>query len=308
MTSRLLILAAAILFSTGGAAIKATSLSGWQVASFRSAFAGLALLVLMRGWAARWSPRALAVGTVYAATMISYVVANKLTTAANTIFLQSTAPLHLLWLGPWLLAERARATDLALTGLIATGMVLFFVGNEPAFVTAPDPLRGNTIAVASGFFWALTLLGLRWISSEGTGAGPNIAAQAVILGNVIAFAVCLPLALPVSESHPADWALVGYLGVFQIGLAYVCMTRGLRRVPALEASLLLLLEPVMNALWAWLVHAERPGPWSLAGCAIILASTVYRTLSPMLSAGLRGTPENSTDEVSCSRSSERNPR
>jgi drug/metabolite transporter (DMT)-like permease len=75
-----------------------------------------------------------------------------------------------------------------------------------------------------------------------------------------------------------DWAIIFYLGIFQIGLAYVCMTFGVRRLPALETSLLLLLEPVLNAVWAWMIHGERPGPWSLAGCAIILGATLLRAL------------------------------
>ena len=90
--------------------------------------------------------------------------------------------------------------------------------------------------------------------------------------------MCLPLALPLGESQPADWLVVSYLGVFQIGLAYIFLTRGVRHVPALETSLLILLEPVLNSLWAWLAHGEQPGPWSLAGCAAILLSTAAYTL------------------------------
>jgi drug/metabolite transporter (DMT)-like permease len=90
--------------------------------------------------------------------------------------------------------------------------------------------------------------------------------------------VCLPLALPLGQSQPADWLVVSYLGVFQIGLAYALMTRGVRGITALEASLLLLLEPVLNTVWAWLVLAERPGPWSLAGCAAIFFTTLGLTL------------------------------
>ncbi|HEX7463693.1 MAG TPA: DMT family transporter, partial [Actinomycetota bacterium] len=86
--------------------------------------------------------------------------------------------------------------------------------------------------------------------------------------------VCAPLAFPVSSSTPLDWAVVLYLGLFQVGLAYVAMTQGIRRTPAFEAALLLLLEPVLNAIWAWLVHREEPGPASLAGCALILATSL----------------------------------
>lgn len=275
-TQRLQVLAAALLFSTGGAVVKACGFGIWQVACFRSSIAALTLALLMPQWR-RVEPRTLLVGVAYAATMIAFVAGNKLTTAANTIFLQATAPMYVLALGPLLLRERIRRADLVLAAVLAAGMALFFVGIEPAQETAPNPLLGNAIAAGSGLTWALTLLGLRWL---GRRAGPQTdpAGAAVLAGNAIAGLVTLPLALPVGEAHALDWAIVGYLGVFQIGLAYVFMTRGIRYVPAFEASLLLLLEPVASALWAWLYHGEQPGPWSLAGCALILVATACRAL------------------------------
>jgi drug/metabolite transporter (DMT)-like permease len=84
------------------------------------------------------------------------------------------------------------------------------------------------------------------------------------------------MAFPV-RAAPLDWAAVAYLGVFQIGAAYLLLGAGIRHVPALEASVLLLLEPALNPLWAWLVHGERPGAWSLAGGALILGATLART-------------------------------
>ncbi|MDQ3521214.1 MAG: DMT family transporter, partial [Gemmatimonadota bacterium] len=163
---RLQLLAAAALFSTGGAAIKATSLSGWQVASFRSGIAALMVLLLVP--AARRLPdwRVLLVGVGYAATMILFVVANKLTTAANTIFLQSTAPLYILLLGPWLLHERIRSKDLVFMLVVALGLLPFFLGTDTASATAPDPQRGNMIAALSGVAWAGTIVGMRWLGSS----------------------------------------------------------------------------------------------------------------------------------------------
>ena len=276
--SRLLILGAALLFSTGGVAIKITSLTGWQVAGLRSGIAALTLTLLIPGWRRWWQPRALAVGVAYAATMILFVIANKLTTAANTIFLQGTAPLYVLLLGPWLLGERTRRNDLLFTTLLFGGMLLFFVGTEPASTTAPAPERGNWLALLAGFSCAMTLLGLRWLGRRDAVGSPDDVGRAVVAGNLIACAVCLPLALPILESQPTDWVTVAYLGVFQIGLAYLLLTRGVRHVPALEASLLLLLEPVLNAICAWLVLGELPAPWSLAGCAVIFGATVALTL------------------------------
>jgi drug/metabolite transporter (DMT)-like permease len=337
LAARLRLVAAAALFSTGGAAIKATALTGWQVASLRSGVAALFILLALPGARRRWSRPAVAVGAAYAATMILFVLANKLTTAANAIYLQATSPLYLLVLGPLVLGEPIRRRDLAFMAALAVGLGLFFVGLDAPSATAPRPLAGNLAAVGAGFFWALTVTGLRGLgrtkgraepippppagcgdagdaaavtarvlatAATGTAGAPASASrpfapavadparraddagqQAVFLGNLFAFLGCLPLALPVAVAAPADWAIIGYLGTFQIGLAYVLLTAGLREVTAFEASLLLLVEPVLNPVWAWLLHGERPGPWSLAGAATILAATAIKTALDLRRAG-----------------------
>jgi drug/metabolite transporter (DMT)-like permease len=273
--ARLLLLAAAVLFSTGGAVIKWCAMTSWQVASFRSGVAALALLVLLPVTRRDLDGRALLVGAAYAATMILFVLGNKLTTAANTIFLQSTAPLYVLLLGPRLLGEANRKSDLAVMAAIAVGLGFFFVSQQPSLASAPDPLRGNLIAALGGPAWALTVLGLRWVSRDPS----RTPGATLVAGNVITFLVCLPLALPVAGARPADWLLILYLGVFQIAAAYVLVSAGLRQVTALTAVLLLLLEPVLNPIWAALLHGERPGGWSLLGGAVILAATVGKTVA-----------------------------
>jgi drug/metabolite transporter (DMT)-like permease len=272
--SVLLLLAAALLFSTGGAAIKATGLSSWQVAGFRSGVAAAALTALLPSARRRWDGRIASAGLAYSATMVLFVLANKLTTSANAIFLQDTAPLYLLLFGPWLLHERLRLTDLAVAIAVAAGLAMFFAGSERAISTAPDPLRGNVIGAFSGIAWALTIAGLRWVGRRGGGEG---AMPAVVAGNVFAFLICAPLAFPVGHASMADAAVVLYLGIFQIGLAYVCVTRAIRYVPAFQASAVLLAEPALNPLWAWLMHGERPSAWALAGGALILAATLLNS-------------------------------
>lgn len=270
--NRLEILGAALLFSTGGAAIKATTLTAWQVGGFRSGVAALTVLLLARESRRAWTWHALPVGASYAATLLLFVAANKQTTAANAIFLQSTAPLYVLLLGPLLLREKITARDVAFMGVVALGMVLFFIEQPPQAATAPNPRAGNLLAALSGLTWAATIMGLRWMGSRrGDSAVPTVAA-----GNLIAFVACLPLALPV-HAAPVDWAVVSYLGVFQVAAAYLLLTAGIRHVGALEASTLLLLEPALNPFWAWLVHGERPGAWSLAGGALILGATIVKT-------------------------------
>ena len=276
LRSRLLVLAAAALFSTGGAAIKSASLTAWQVAGLRSAVAVVALAFLLPRARRLPGPSMVLVGVFYASTLILFVQATKLTTSANAIFLQDTAPLYVLLASPFLLRERIARADLWFLLALAIGLAMFFVGQEAPRDTAPHPFAGNVAAAGSGVTWAATVMGLRWLSvrsPDGSAIEP-----ALLTGTIISAVAALPMALPLSAIRPADWLIIGYLGVFQIGLAYACLSKGLPGVPALEASLLLLLEPVLNPIWSWLVHGEAPGRWPVAGGALILTATGVRAL------------------------------
>jgi drug/metabolite transporter (DMT)-like permease len=273
LKARLLVLAAAVLFSTGGAAVKGTVLNAWQVAGTRSSIAAVAILLLLpearRGWRWRYVP----VAACYAATLILFVTANKLTTAANAIFLQGSAPFFVLLLSPLLLRERIVRSDVVMMTAVAFGMILFFLSNEGARATAPDPARGNLLGAASALTWALTIMGLRSIGRNGAeGAGLATAS----LGNLLTAAATLPFAFPFPAWHASDAAVMLWLGVFQVALAYVCLTRGIRSVPAMEATVFLLAEPALNPVWAWLVHGERPGALSIAGGAVILGAILTK--------------------------------
>jgi len=222
------------------------------------------------------SGRVLLVGLAYAATMILFVLGNKLTTAANAIFLQSTAPLYLLVLAPLMLRERLRRSDLALMLAIGIGLAMFFVDLEAPSSSAPDPFTGNVLGAAAGVSWAFTLLGLRWLERGGE-ANAGLGLAAVVVGNLLACVVALPFALPIENAASAlDWTMIAYLGVIQIGLAYVLLTRGFRHVPAFEGSLIILFEPTLNPIWAWLFHSEVPGVWAVAGGAVILSASTAK--------------------------------
>ena len=272
--ARLQLLGAALLFSTGGAAIKAAAFTGWQIASFRSGFAALALLLMAPASRRGWTRHAVLVGCGYAGCLTLFVLANRLTTAANTIFLQSTAPLYVVILAPWLLKEPVQRRDIGFMIAVGSGLALFFVGADQPVATAPDPARGNLLAVISGFFWAVTVCGLRWLTAK-PGRGSPVAA--VASGNLTAFLVTLPLALPLGTHSVAEWSVLLYLGVFQIALAYVLVTSAISHIPALEASMILLIEPALNPLWAWLMQGEVPGIWALVGGAIILGATTAKS-------------------------------
>jgi drug/metabolite transporter (DMT)-like permease len=268
------IVAAALLFSTGGAAVKAATLTGWQVASFRSGLAAIVLLAALPAARRGWNWRMLPVAAAYAATLTLFVLANRLTTAANAIFLQATAPLYVLLLGPWLLHERVRRTDIFYISAVALGLALFFVGRDTAVATAPDPPRGNILALASGVTYALMLAGMRWQGKHGE---PDAGLKTVVAGNVLACLLALPAALPVRSWNGADAAVILYLGLFQVGLAYWCLTRAIRHVPAFEATTMLQLEPAMSPFWTWLVHREIPSTWAMAGGMLIISATLANT-------------------------------
>lgn len=265
---------AALLFSTGGAAIKAPAFSAVQVASLRSGVAA-AVLILWYRRQVRVSRQAVAVAVVYAATLVLFVGATKLTTAASAIFLQSTAPLYVALLSPLLLGERFRQRDLAFLVAVAAGLGLCLAGGAEASATAPDPLTGNMLGAICGLTWALTLMGLRW----GARGGSGVALSAVVMGNLLAFGAGLPALWPLPIAPAAEWATLGYLGVFQIGVAYILLTAAVGELPALHVSLVLLLEPVLNPMWAWLVRGEAPGTWALLGGAVILAASAGQVVS-----------------------------
>jgi len=269
------IIVAALLFSTGGAAIKATTLSGIEVGGLRSAIAAVALVLFIPAARRGYTWRAAAVGLAFAGSLVLFVTANKLTTSAASIFLQSTAPLYVLLAGPWLLRERASRSDLLLMLPVATGLLLVFAGTGVAGRTAPDPFRGNVLALLSGVTWAFAIMGLRWMS-EHPKSSPLAAA---VLGNVFAAVICLPFLRSPALIAAPDWAALVYLGVFQVALAYVFLTRGVGQLPALDASLLLLVEPGLNPVWAWIAHGERPSALALGGGALILGATAVKAWS-----------------------------
>jgi drug/metabolite transporter (DMT)-like permease len=250
-------------------------MTSWQVACLRSGIAAVALAILLPGAIRSIRPRTFLVSMAYAATLVLFVTANKLTTSANTIFLQATGPLYILLLAPFLLKEKIRPPDVAFMAVVAVGLLLFFTGTDVPVRTAPAPFQGNVLAALSGFTWALTLMGLRWMGADESGGSP---AGAVVLGNAFAFLATLPMAVPFSGIGAGDWAAIGYLGIFQIALAYAFVTRAVGKLPALEISIILLVEPVLNPVWSWLVHGERPSGWALAGGALILGATALRSI------------------------------
>ncbi len=261
---------AAVLWSSGGLFIKLAPMPALAVACGRSLVAAAFYLLVLRP---DLRLARLATAVSYAGCIITFVAATKLTTSANAIFLQYTGPAYVLLVSPFLLKEPFRAIDGVCVLLSLAGMSLFFVGKVEA-----GQALGNALGIISGVFFALTVVLLR----RDAKSGRDDALPSTTLGNLIAVGVTLPWALqalPAISSARGAGVLI-YLGVVQLGIAYLLFIRGVRRVPAAEASLISMLEPILNPVWVLLGTGERPGPWAIAGAAVVVAAVVTRTLVP----------------------------
>ncbi len=262
----LLVAAAALLWSSGGLFIKVAPMPGLAVACGRAVIATLFYLAVLRPdlRKARFST-----ALAYAGCVVTFVTATKLTTAANAIFLQYTGPAYVLLLSPFVLGEPFRPIDAVCVALSLAGMSLFFVDKLEA-----GQLAGNLLATLSGVFFAFTVLLIRRDAKDGSGD----AIPSTTLGNVLAALGTAPFAGALLHVSTAGALVLIYLGVMQLGVSYWMFARGVRRVPAAEASLISMLEPVCNPLWVLIGTGERPGPWSIAGGAVVLGAVALRTL------------------------------
>jgi len=261
---------AALLWSTGGLFIKWTKLSGLELSFYRSLFAIITVAIVTRKEGFGLNRITAVASALYAVLLVLFVLATKQTTAANAIFLQYTAPVYLLILEPVIYKERFRSRDLITVLVCVGGMTLFFVGQ-----LRPQDVSGNLLALASGLCFALYFLLLRHSKSRAVNR-----ASSVIYGNLLAVVLLAPIgiaALPTIDMR--DALCVVYLGVVQLGLAYILFTTAMARgVRSLDAGIVGYIEPVLNPVWVFLVLGEQPSRWALVGGAIIIAAVFTHTL------------------------------
>ncbi|HHW78315.1 MAG TPA: DMT family transporter [Xanthomonadaceae bacterium] len=260
----LMLLATAILWSLGGLLIKWVDWNPLAIAGMRSLI-GAAVIALVFHKELRFTGSFEQIGAAvaYAGTVVLFVVANKLTTAANAILLQYTAPVYVALFSPWFLGERAQRNDWLSLAVILVGMLLFF-GDELSL----DGYLGNGVALASGFCFGWLTLFLRRHRGES-------AMSALVLGNLLAGLIGLPFMFQ-SMPDAMGWVGLLLLGVVQLGLPYVMYALALRHVRAVEGILLPMIEPVLNPVWVFLLLGETPGPLALLGGAIILGAVISR--------------------------------
>jgi len=268
----LLVVGAAILWSTGGLFIKATTLSALGLSFGRSLLGAITIAIFTRREGFGINRISAITSVLYAALLILFVLATKLTTAANAIFLQYTAPVYVLILEPIFYREKFRARDLITVAICVAGMSLFFVGK-----LRPEDVSGNLLALASGVCFALFFLLMRHAKAREVNR-----AAAAIYGNLITVMICAPAFLAAMRRgiSTRDFACITYLGIVQIGFAYLLFTSAMARgVRSLDAGIIGYIEPVLNPVWVFLFLGERPSGWAIVGGAIIITSVMLHTIS-----------------------------
>jgi drug/metabolite transporter (DMT)-like permease len=259
-----LLLTTALLWSLGGVLIKSIDWPPMAIAAGRSVFAIPVLLACARGQHFTFSRAQVGGAIAYAATVALFVFATRMTTAANAIFLQYTAPIYVAIIGRWYLGERPLPIDWWVIAVALAGIALFFLDRLTI-----SGLWGNIAALASAVAFASLVIFLR---KERAGSPINT----VILGNMIVGIAGAPFLLraPLHQSR-ALWLLL-LLGVVQLGFSYALYAEAIKHVTALEAMLIPLVEPVLNPVWVMVALGEHPGPWASVGGALVLGAVLTR--------------------------------
>lgn len=257
---------AALCWSLGGVLIKLIPWPALAVAGGRGVIAAIFLLLTNRPLRFTFS-RVQWLGALgYGACTILFCLANKYTTAANAIVLQYTAPIWIALFGNWFLGERATLTDWITIAAVLGGMGLFFADS-----LVGGHVFGNSIALLSGVAFAGMTLALRKQKDAS-------AAESIILGNLLAFAVGLPWMIHAPALRLSGWGALLTLGVVQLGFSYWLYARAIRHITALEAVLLPVIEPLLNPVWVLLTVGEKPSLWSLAGGLVVLTAVTLRAV------------------------------
>ena len=245
--------------------IKLVSWNPVAIAGLRSLIAMMVIVAYVRHPRFTWTFPQIGGAIAYAVTVTLFVIATKLTTAANAILLQYTAPVYVAFLSAWVLEERPQWFDWLTIGMVLGGMALFFLDH-----LAPGSLLGNIFAILSGISFASFVLFMRKQRNESP-------FETVILGNLFTGVIGLHFMFG-SMPDARSWIGLFFLGVIQLGLSYVLYSKAIKHVTAIEAILIPGIEPILNPIWVFLILGERPGKWALIGGFIVLISVTLRSL------------------------------
>ena len=262
----LAVMTAALLWSTGGLLIKLITLDAMQISFFRCFIAAIVFAIVFKKNILKINFFTFLNALFYSAVLIFFVLATKKTTAANAIFLQSTAPIYVLIFEPLINKTNYERINIVTIIICFLGMLLFFTGK----LSAGD-LEGNIYALLAGVAFAAFFLGMRK-------NGHKFHYNSIFYGNLFVAVICIPFVTSLHSLSFSNLWMVAFLGIFQIALAYTFFSKGLRRILAIEASLISLVEPVLNPVWVFIGYGEVPSVMAILGGVIIIAAITVRTL------------------------------
>lgn len=258
--------------------IKAIPWSPLAVASSRGLIAAVFLIATNRALHFHFSRVQVLAAASYAACTLIFCVATKLTTAANAILLQYTAPVWVALLSAWFLREPTTRADWITILAVLGGIGVFFADGLEA-----GHLVGNILGALSGLGFAVTTLALRK-QKDGSPV------ESIIMGNLLAFVVGLPWLLRAPGLSPLGWGALGVLGIVQLGFSYWLYARAIKHVTALEAVLIPVIEPILNPVWVLLAMHEKPSPLALVGGVIVLGAVTLRAVASVRARGRLAVP------------------
>jgi drug/metabolite transporter (DMT)-like permease len=258
-SSLALLIITAFLWSLGGVLVKFISWNPMAIAGMRSFLATLMLLIMIRRSDLVFS-KAQVVGAIcYSANVILFVVTMKLTTAANAILLQYTAPVYVAIGSLFILKEKVRPSDWMCIAAAIGGITLFFFDR-----LTTQSMHGNLLSILNGIIFAGYIICMRMQKN----ASPI---GSVFVGNVLTTVICLPFMF---ETMPDtnSWAALALLGFIQLGLSHVLYSVAIKRTTALRSIMIPIIEPILNPVWVYLFLGEVPGKWAIPGGIIVIAA------------------------------------
>lgn len=265
-SANIILIIAALMWSIGGLFIKLVDLSPIAITGTRSIAAALVFLVYLKRPQWHWNRYFVTGVFSYSSMMLLYVFSIRLTTAANAIFLEFTAPIYVVILGYYILNERITLFDVLSMFVIFSGMTLFFI-DELTFYG----FWGNIMAAVAGVCLGIVTVMIRKEKES--------AFQIVLAGNIVTAIICIPFMFSgFNETTSADWLMIFALGIIQLGIPYILYTKALRHVQALDAILVSMIEPILNPFWVYIFIGERMGEWALIGGILVLSGSIGRAI------------------------------
>jgi DME family drug/metabolite transporter len=256
---------AAILWSTGGIFIKLLPQDAFTILFYRSFYAGVIFLLIFGKKLFVFNKLSIISSLFYAPLLIAFVSSTKLTTAANAIFLQYTAPAFVLLLEPYFIRTKLKKINIFTVIVCFMGMGLFFIEQ----LSSPDNWLGIWLALLSG----VILTGLLITQKMNK---PEYQPGAVFLGNMLVCLITLPWFINSPSPTIMENTYLMILGFGQLGLGFALFLYGQKHLPAIESALIAMLEPLLNPVWVFIGYGEHPGNWAIAGGLIILLTLVFR--------------------------------